>query len=237
MCRLSWKPDTCVSKTTNLFSAHGLKALLVAKFVPGLSTLAPPLAGITLVPFASFVIYDGIGTVIWALVPLIVGAYLQKSLVALQARVQTLEAALPWVCGFLIIAVLVWRFVNRSNYLKALRGNLRSGISTEALKLLLDRGEDVVVLDVRDEISAKANPVALPKARWIPSGALTERLGELPLEKPIFVYCDCPEDQSAMAMVEVLRQHGAKQARPLHGGLDAWIAKGFGTAELAMAAA
>ena len=235
MCRLSWKPDTCVSKTKDLFLVHGLKSLLVAKFIPGLSTLAPPLAGITLVPFAQFMLYDGAGTMLWALVPLIAGAYLQKSLIALQAQAQTLEAALPWVCGFLIIVVLIWRYVNRSHYLKALRNNLQGGISPDALKLLLDRGEDIVVLDVRDEISARAKPVILSRARWFPPALLTEQLGELSLDKPIIVYCDCPEDQSAVAMVETLRRHGAKQARALHGGLGAWIARGFATTELILA--
>ncbi len=45
MCRLSWKPDGCVGKTKGMFTQHGSKTLVFAKFVPGLSVLAPPLAG------------------------------------------------------------------------------------------------------------------------------------------------------------------------------------------------
>lgn len=232
MCRLSWKPDTCVSKTKTAFSRHGTQTLLIAKFVPGLSTLAPPLAGITQVPFLRFVLYDGAGTVIWALVPFVVGAYLQKSFATLQTQAYSLVPYLPWICGFLIIAVVAWRYVNRSHYMKALQESLLGGISAEQLKSLLDQGKDVIVLDVRDEINARAIPVLLPKARWIPHGMLPERLGELSLDKPIIVYCDCPEDQGAVAMTDLLRQHGATQARPLRGGLNAWIANGFETMEL-----
>jgi membrane protein DedA with SNARE-associated domain/rhodanese-related sulfurtransferase len=232
MCKLSWRPDTCVSKTKNAFSVLGSNTLLFAKFVPGLSTLAPPLAGITQVPLLRFALYDAAGTVIWSLVPLVGGAYLQKSFEDLEMRAYSLIPYLPWICGFLILAVLAWRYINRNRYMKALRSNLRSAIEVEELKSLLDEGKDVVVLDVRDEISAKATPVILPNARWIPYRALAERTAELPLEKPIIVYCDCPEDQGAIAMVDLLRQHGATHARALRGGLDEWRAKGFTTSEL-----
>jgi membrane protein DedA with SNARE-associated domain/rhodanese-related sulfurtransferase len=237
MCKLSWRPDTCVNKTKNAFSALGANTLLFAKFVPGLSTLAPPLAGITHVPVFRFVMFDAAGIVIWALVPLITGAYLQKSFESLESQAYSMIPALPWICGILILAVLAWRYINRTRYMTALRSNLRSAIKVEELKSLLDAGKDIVVLDVRDEISARATPVILPKARWIPYRAVEERTAELPLEKPIVIYCDCPEDQASLAMVDILRHRGATHARALRGGLDEWIAKGFATSQLTFAPA
>jgi membrane protein DedA with SNARE-associated domain/rhodanese-related sulfurtransferase len=236
MCKLSWRPDTCVSKTKNAFSALGTNTLLFAKFVPGLSTLAPPLAGITQVPIFRFVLYDAAGIIIWALVPLVAGAYLQKSFAAMEERAYALIPLLPWICGALILAVLVWRYINRMRYMRALRSNLLGAISTDELKSLLDQHKDVVVLDVRDEISAKASPVSLPKAQWIPYRTLVERIGELPLDKPIIVYCDCPKDEGAIEMVGVLQNHGITKARTLRGGLDEWIAKGFPTSQLTLSA-
>lgn len=229
MCLLSWKPDTCVSKTKILFSQHGTKTLLFAKFVPGLSTLAPPLAGITEVPFPRFVLYDGAGTVIWALIPLVVGAYLLKSFLALQTQLYSLLNYLPWICGFLILVVLAWRYSNRSRYLRQLRAGQRKGITVGELKRLLDKGEDVIPVDVRDEINVKAKPAFLPNARWIPYGALAARIGELPLDKSLVIYCDCPKDQAAVAMADYLRERGAKHVCPLLGGLDAWMDEGFPT--------
>ncbi len=225
-----------MSKTKVLFSNHGTKTLLFSKFVPGLSTLAPPLAGIAQVPFPRFVFYDGLGSLIWALAPLIVGAYLQKSFVALQTQVYSLVPYLPWICGFLILAVLAWRYVNRTRYMKELRESLRGAVDPEELKRRLDRGEDVFVLDVRDPLDARSKPVTLPKTRWIPYTALTERFAELPLDKPIIVYCDCPEDQGSVAVSDDLRERGLKLTRPLRGGLSAWMRKGFETVELAPAA-
>jgi membrane protein DedA with SNARE-associated domain/rhodanese-related sulfurtransferase len=232
MCKLSWRPDTCVSKTKNAFSVLGINTLLFAKFVPGLNTLAPPLAGITEVPILRFVLYDCGGIIIWALVPLVAGAYLQKSFEAIEDRAYSLVPYLPWICGILILAVLAWRYINRARYMRAMQSTLLGAITAEELQGMIGAGEDVVVVDVRDEISAKATPVILPKARWIPYRTLEERPTELPLEKSLVIYCDCPEDQAAIAMVDILRHRGAMQARALRGGLDEWRAKGFATSEL-----
>ena len=54
LCSLSLSPDSCVGRTERFFSRHGLKSLLVAKFVPGLNTVAPPLAGMLKVPRIRF---------------------------------------------------------------------------------------------------------------------------------------------------------------------------------------
>src|ERR1017187_6796431 len=44
LCRISLEPDSCVRRTQNVFTRYGLRGVLVAKFLPGLSTVAPPLA-------------------------------------------------------------------------------------------------------------------------------------------------------------------------------------------------
>jgi membrane protein DedA with SNARE-associated domain/rhodanese-related sulfurtransferase len=232
MCQLSWKPDTCVSKTKTLFSQHGTKTLIFSKFIPGLSTLAPPLAGMAQVPLSRFVAYDGLGSVLWALAPLVAGAYLQKSFITLQSQMETFKGYLPWFCGAAIIAVLIWRYFNRRFYAQKLAKGLLMGINVFDLKKRLDRDEDLTVIDVRDELNARANAVTLPKARWIPYSILSDRVDELALDKPIVVYCDCPEDQAAVEMAALLRQRGAKDVRPLLGGLQAWINQGWTTSEL-----
>jgi membrane protein DedA with SNARE-associated domain len=66
LCRLSLEPGVCVRRTENLFVRHGVRALLVAKFMPGLATVMPPLAGIFEVPRLRFALYDLAGVVLWA---------------------------------------------------------------------------------------------------------------------------------------------------------------------------
>jgi membrane protein DedA with SNARE-associated domain/rhodanese-related sulfurtransferase len=236
MCRLSWKPDGCVGKTKGMFTQHGSKTLVFAKFVPGLSILAPPLAGITQVPFARFMLYDGLGTIIWALPPILVGAYFQKSYEALTSPAYSVMGYLPWICAAMIVPVLTWRYVNRRLYLKALREGLREGINPEELKQMMNEVKDLVVLDIRDEYEAKANPVTIANSRWIPYPTLLGRISELPSDKLIVVFCDCPEDQAASTVMRALKKAGLAHARPLLKGLKGWIEKGFETVGLELAA-
>src|SRR5256885_5081962 len=66
LCRISLEPDSCVRRTEDAFSVHGARSLLIAKFVPGFSTAAPPLAGIVRMPLPRFVVFTGLGGLIWA---------------------------------------------------------------------------------------------------------------------------------------------------------------------------
>jgi membrane protein DedA with SNARE-associated domain/rhodanese-related sulfurtransferase len=232
MCRLSWKPDGCVGRTKGLFSQHGSKTLVFAKFVPGLSVLAPPLAGITRVPFPRFILYDGVGTIIWALPPILVGAYFQKSYQALASQATSMMVYLPWICGTMILAVLAWRYVNRRLYLVALREGLRGAINPEELRRMMEEGRDLLVLDIRDEYEARANPRTIANSRWIPYPTLLKRIGELPPDKPIVVFCDCPQDHAASTVMRALKKAGLAQARPLLNGLKGWIERGFETVGL-----
>ena len=57
LCRFSLEASTCVTKTEDYFVRRGPVTLLFAKFVPGLSTVAAPIAGQTNMPFARFLLW------------------------------------------------------------------------------------------------------------------------------------------------------------------------------------
>lgn len=80
LCRLSLEPDSCVRDTENLFHRNGPRALLLAKFIPGFSTVAPPLAGIVGMSALTFILYDVAGTLIWAGASAGVGALFRNQL-------------------------------------------------------------------------------------------------------------------------------------------------------------
>ena len=65
LCRISFEPTSCVRRTEEFFARHGVRSLVVAKFVPGLSTIAPPLAGIMGLSVPQYLFYNGLGTLLW----------------------------------------------------------------------------------------------------------------------------------------------------------------------------
>src|SRR4030043_1882510 len=65
LCRISLDPDSCVQRTKRIFARYGARSLLVAKFIPGLNTIGPPLAGILHMRLLRFLLFDGLGAFIW----------------------------------------------------------------------------------------------------------------------------------------------------------------------------
>src|SRR5437867_8386459 len=70
LCRVSLEPDSCVRRAQNIFTRYGLRGIVVAKFIPGMSTVAPPLAGMAGVHAGRFLLVDGLGALLYG------GAYL-----------------------------------------------------------------------------------------------------------------------------------------------------------------
>src|SRR6185503_12993471 len=66
LCRMSLEPDSCVRRTQGVFTRYGMRGIIVAKFIPGLSTLAPPLAGSAGISASRFFFFDGLGSLLYA---------------------------------------------------------------------------------------------------------------------------------------------------------------------------
>jgi membrane protein DedA with SNARE-associated domain len=65
LCRISLEPDSCVRRTQNVFTRYGLRGLVVSKFVPGMSTVAPPLAGMAGIHAGRFLLVDALGALLY----------------------------------------------------------------------------------------------------------------------------------------------------------------------------
>jgi len=92
-------------------------------------------------------------------------------------------------------------------------------ITPEALKAKLDRGEPVVLVDVREPMEWEIN--RLPGAKLIPLATLPQRVNELSTADEIVLYCKVG-NRSAHA-VNFLRELGFRKVKNLDGGIDAWI--------------
>ncbi len=186
LCRISLEPDSCVRQTENLFTRRGSAALLLAKFIPGLSTVAPPLAGITRMPLARFVLFDGLGALLWIGVFVALGVLFGKQLQGLAALVATMGTWLLAVLTGGLGAFLFWKYLARRLFLRRLR---IARITPEALKQKLDSGDEVVIVDLRHPLEFDADPMVIPGAvRW-DAGDLAHGHLTLPRDGEVILYC------------------------------------------------
>jgi membrane protein DedA with SNARE-associated domain len=186
LCRLSLEPDVCVRRTEILFVRHGVRALLVSKFLPGLTTVMPPLAGIFGVPRLRFALYDLAGIVLWAGLWAGIGYIFSEAIEEVVRRVSALGRTAGLVVVAALVGYVVLKYVRRWLFIRRLR---IARISPEDLKRKLDAGEDVAILDLRSELDVTATPYAIPGSRWITAEALDEHLSDIPRDRELVVYC------------------------------------------------
>ncbi len=186
LCSISLSPDSCVSRTENLFERHGLKSLLVAKFLPGLNTVAPPLAGMLKVSPLRFTLFDLGGISVWVASAVLLGAYFRSQV---EWLIEWLEAF--GRVGVLILTVILagWlllKWLERQRFYRLLE---RSRIAAPELKERLERGEAIVIVDLRSGLGYRAGGVKIPGAIHIPPEEFAKRSSEIPLGRSVVMYC------------------------------------------------
>lgn len=224
LCRLSLEPDSCVRSTETLFHLHGPRALLVAKFVPGFSTVAPPLAGIVGMRPATFLLHDTVGALLWAGLCAGVGALFSAQLEQLARLFDQAGGLLLGVLALGFAGFIGYKFWHRRTFLRELR---MAKISVDELKQLMDAGEPVTIVDVRHPLSLELDPDGIPGALNLMLEEIEHRHHEIPRDQDIVLYCTCPNEVSSARTALLLKKKGIHRVRPLEGGLDAWRDRKF----------
>ena len=224
LCRISLTPDSCVSETQSRFERWGVNALMVAKFVPGLSLIAPPLAGATRIGVPTFLLFNGIGAMLWVAAGIGGGALFGKQVEYVLAQIQDYGTIAVVVIAHLLAAYIAYKWWERHRFYAALR---MARISVDDLYRMIDGGEQPVVVDVRSHIARSMQPRRIPGALLVPLDAVEAHVKDLPRDRDIILYCSCPNESSAANAAKLLMNHGFTRVRPLHGGLDAWIEAGY----------
>lgn len=222
MCRISLSPDTCVGRTGEAFARWGVAALLVARFVPGLSAVAAPMAGATGLGAGRFIAFDTLGTSLWAGSAIGAGALLHRQVDALiQALTEVGSAAVPILAGLLALYV-AWRWIERHRLLRFVR---KHRIEAHELRALLEQGDAPLIVDVRSASSRQADPRRIPGALDMELDQVRRLLADVPKDRDIVFYCACPNEASAARATRLLQKQGYTRVRPLAGGLDGWLAQ------------
>lgn len=234
LCRLSMESNTCVRRTENYFSKHGAGALVVAKFLPGLGTVAAPIAGQTGMEYRLFAIYDIAGILLWASAFTLGGRFFGDVL-----RRHPHEMALAARFGFLLFILLllgffVWRFFRQRAFLREIR---MARVDPRELKGMIDRGQPVYIVDLRHPLDYLPDPRTLPGAILLTPDKLVEHCSEIPRDRDVILFCTCPSEATAAKMALAIRKLGVYRVRPLLGGFDEWKRLGYPLVEIAPTAA
>jgi len=231
LCRLSLSTDSCVHRTEALFLRWGLSSLLVARFLPGYSVIAQPLAGALRQPFAPFLFYDLIGMVVWCLAGIVLGALFSSAVGDVLNFLDRFGTFGTWVLLAGFIAYVSYRWYRRQALIKQLR---MDRINAHELRKLIQEGGQPVILDVRPD-AARAREGVIPGSIYVNPAAVEKLEATVLSAHEIVIYCACPNEASAAVIAQRLMTQGVKRVRPLLGGIDAWIDAGFEVAVLAEA--
>jgi rhodanese-related sulfurtransferase len=124
----------------------------------------------------------------------------------------------------LLALYIGFKWWERSRFYKMLR---MARISVADLYDLVQTGASPLIIDVRSNTARALEPRWIPGAVHVSMQDVAQRLKDLPRDREIIVYCTCPSEASAARVAKILMNHGFKRVRPLHGGLEAWVAAGY----------
>jgi membrane protein DedA with SNARE-associated domain/rhodanese-related sulfurtransferase len=220
LCKISLSPDYCVSQTEDKFNRFGSKSLVVAKFIPGFNTIAPPLAGAMGTSTPRFLVFTALGGLLWSGVGIGAGVWFHNSIDDVLDTLDTMGGvALSGLAALLALFVL-YKYIERRRFLGSLPVER---IQVRELRELLDGGQAPLIVDARS-LTAQQLEEAIPGSLNYLSCDAGELMASLDKDRHIVVFCSCPNDVTAAQVARQFLTNGFHRARALHGGLDAWNA-------------
>lgn len=234
LCQISLSPDSCVSQTQGTFERWGPRALLFAKFVPGLALIAPPLAGATRMPLPRFAAMSVLGSTLWVGAALAAGAVFHTQIERLLPQAAQVGGAAAGALLVLLGCYIAFKWWERRRFYAALD---MARISVAELRRQMDDGAAPLIVDVRSPTAQTLELRRIPGALNVPVQDAARHLTGLPRDREIILYCNCPNEASAAKVARLLMDHGFERVRPLAGGLDAWIEAGYTVEAITVTAA
>ena len=226
LCRISLEPDSCVRRTQEVFTRYGMRGVVAAKFIPGLSTLAPPLAGSSGVSAPRFFLFDGLGSFLYPASFMLLGALFSRQLEEVIAALASLGSGALGVVIALAALYIGYKYYQRQRLLKELR---MARITVDELHQKLETGENPIILDLRSHAELERDPSLIRGARHMTMEEVKLWQHEIPRDRDIILYCSCPNEVSSARTALLLHRNGVLRVRPLLGGIDAWRERNYPT--------
>ncbi len=222
LCRVSLSPDTCVRQTEGIFERYGFFSVVVSKFIPGFSTVAPPIAGALDMRLPSFLGAAFASAALWVGAAMGAGWLFRDQVAMALAWMSENTALAATIVGALLAAyvlVKAWQRWRLARFVAASR------IGVDELAAMLESDARPHLVDVGSKLAHEHRP-RIPGAVLLDLDEIASRTHEFPSDRDIVLYCACPNEASARRAAQILHAHGYRRARPLAGGLDAWLASG-----------
>ena len=186
LCRISISPDSCVRQTETRFTRWGAPSLILAKFIPGFSTVAPPVAGALQLPLGPFLAYSTIGAALYAASAAAAGMFFYREIDWLIGRLEAMGIYALFVLVMALAAFIGFKWWDRKRFFKALR---MARLPVPELRALIDEGHAPVVVDVRSASARSLDPRRIPGALAVDIESIDEHLAGLPPDRDIILYC------------------------------------------------
>lgn len=218
LCRISLEPTSCIRRTEDFFTRHGARSLVVAKFVPGLSTIAPPLAGIVGLRVPQYLLYNGLGTVLWVSSGIGLGYAFSDQLEEATSVVSYLGPTIALTLLGFVAGYIIYKALQRHRV-----GRLVPKLTVQQVTKKIAAGEDPVFIDLRPQ-GARQYLQSIPGSLTLSVEDLIAGQCDLPRDRDLILYCACPQDAASVQASWMLREKGMTRVWPLDGGIEAWHA-------------
>ncbi|MFZ6773002.1 VTT domain-containing protein [Undibacterium sp. SXout7W] len=218
LCKMSINPGSCVNQTEARFLQWGVWSLIFGKFIPGFSTVAPPVAGAMGMPRAAFLFASAAGAGLWAGLALLAGYALQAQFDAALALLSAYGIRMIFIVAIILMSWLGWKFWQKRRF------EMLSGIPHISVAELAGRftqHQTPHIIDLRNGTLA-AETGCIPGAVISNQKTLAQVAAHWPKEELIVTICACPGDAGAIHAAHTLKEMGYQDVRPLTGGFEAW---------------
>ncbi len=227
LCKLSINPGSCVNQTEARFVRWGLGSLVVAKFIPGFSTVAPPIAGSLRMALPGFLLAAAAGAALWAGLALGTGWVLRREVQTVINALDKQAGSVGMVLAGVAAIWLGWKLWQKYRFRQ---WSAVPHITPGELLAIMESEQPLLLLDLRGaSMVAEAGPIV--GATVAEHDRLLDAVGDWPRDQPIVTLCACPEDAGAVQAARRLLDAGYLSVRPLRGGYEAWLAAGQALAD------
>ena len=221
LCRISLNPESCILRSADSFYRRGRKLLLIAKFIPGINTMAPPLAGSMNMRFLQFIRLDLVGATLYIVGYFSVGFVFSGALEAITRGYQAFGRVLGWAVIALIVGYIAWQCWR---WTKELR------LRTVPFAVVSDAAQAMTagahIYDVRSHGYLDRKAMRITGSRRLDPNALHQSNESIPVGQLVFVYCTCVREATSVRVARELEKSGIMVA-VIKGGLRAWKKAGL----------